>query len=55
MSANTQENAADLDGFISLDISEEFKHAVQVSHLAFHVAKEMDLEEEFCREVGVRG
>ncbi len=55
MSANTQENAADLDGFISLDISEEFKHAVQVSHLAFHVAKEMDLEEEFCSELSVAG
>lgn len=55
MSTNTQENATGLDGFISLDISEEFKHALQVSHLAFHVARELGLEEEICNELSVAG
>ncbi len=43
MSVGTQEEAKSLDGFISLDISEEYKHAFQVSNLAYHVAKEMGL------------
>lgn len=55
MSANTQEDDANLDGFISLDISEEYKHAIQVSYLAFHVAKELDLEDEVCNELSVAG
>lgn len=55
MGVDTQENAAGLDGFISLDITEEFKHAVQVSDLAFHVARELGLDEEMCNEMSVAG
>lgn len=55
MGVNTQENAAGLDGFMSLDVTEEFKHAVQVSDLAFHVAGELGLDEEMCNEMSVAG
>lgn len=55
MGVDTRENVAGLDGFISLDITEEFKHAVQVSDLAFHVSREMGLDEEMCNEMSVAG
>lgn len=55
MSVGTQEEAKSLDGFISLDISEEYKHAFQVSSLAYHVAREMGLEDGICSELMVAG
>lgn len=55
MSVRVRENARDLDGFISLDLSEELKHAVQVSNLAFHVASELNLDEKVCNELAVAG
>ena len=53
MSVNTQEGAKKLDGFISLDIMEEYRHAFQVSRLAFCVAKELGLEDGICSELMV--
>lgn len=55
MAARTRENVRDLDGFISMDLSEELKHALQVSNLAFHVASELKLDEKVCNELAVAG
>lgn len=55
MSVQTQEKAEVLDGFIALDRKEEEKHAVQVSMLAFHVAKELELDAKTCKELAIAG
>ena len=55
MSVQTQEKAEVLDGFIALDRKEEEKHAVQVSMLAFHVAKELELDAKTCKELATAG
>ncbi len=56
MSLMAQEEAGEkIDGFISLDLSEELEHAVQVSNLAYEVSKELNLEENYCYEMAVAG
>ena len=37
-----------IDGFISLDLSDELEHAIQVSNLAYEVSHELNLEENYC-------
>ena len=44
-----------IDGFISLDLSDELEHAIQVSNLAYEVSHELNLEENYCYELAVAG
>lgn len=55
MSAEVQERAEKIDGFISFNLSEEFEHAVSVSKLAYDVSHELEFEEKYCYELAVAG
>lgn len=54
MSAVVQERKSK-DDPITVDITDELRHAVLVSNLAYDVAKELDLSEEFCYELALAG
>lgn len=44
-----------LDRILEEDVKEEINHGVRVSNLAYHVAKNLGLYENICRELAVAG
>lgn len=49
------ERMIDSRGIFEEDVTEEIKHGIRMSNLAYHVAKELGLYENTCHELAVAG
>ena len=55
MQTTQEENARSNDRILGFDLSDELKHGIVVSNLAYAVAAELGRDEEFCYQMAIAG
>ena len=55
MQTTQEENARSNDRILEFDLSDELKHGIVVSNLAYAVAAELGRDEEFCYQMAIAG
>ena len=55
MQTTQEENTRSNDRILGFDLSDELKHGIVVSNLAYAVAAELGRDEEFCYQMAIAG